>query len=436
MNSAQLHQRYLLCTGVDTDTRKIRKGSIFFALKGDNFNGNEFAAEAIQKGASFAVVDDKRFAANKENYIVVKDVLESLQKLAIFHRNYLGIPILAITGSNGKTTTKELLHAVISQKFECVATAGNLNNHIGVPLTLLSMDERTEFGIVEMGANHIGEIEFLCSIARPDYGYITNFGKAHLEGFGSVEGVIKGKTELYKDIQERHKLIFLNLDDEVQRKHHNYKHNFGFGESRLADVKLEYQTGKAYAQLKYNNTEFRSKLTGQYNATNMAAALCIGLYFKVPFNKIKEAIESYEPRNNRSQVIESGSNTIIMDAYNANPTSMYAALENFKALQTEKQKVLILGDMFELGAAAETEHQIIVNFIENADFSETYLLGENFRKTHTSSDLIIKFKSIESLKQHLNESDFQNSYILIKGSRGMVLERTLDCITKEKKEED
>lgn len=431
MNSAQLHQRYLLCTGVDTDTRKIRKGSIFFALKGDNFDANEFAAEAIAKGARFAVIDDKRYAADKEHFIVVKDVLESLQRLAIFHRNYLGIPILGITGSNGKTTSKELINAVLSRKFKTVATLGNLNNHIGVPLTLLSMDEETEFGIVEMGANHIGEIEFLCSIAKPDYGYITNFGKAHLEGFGSVEGVIRGKTELYKDLQERNKLIFLNLDDEIQRKHHNYKHNFGFGESRLADVKLEYQPGQIYAQLNFNNTIFKSQLTGQYNALNMAAALCIGLYFKVPFKAIQEAIGSFVPKNNRSQVIRDGNNIILMDAYNANPTSMHLALENFKDLKTEKQKILILGDMFELGPAAETEHQVIVNFIENNDFAETYLLGENFRKTQTNSDLIIKFRNIESLKEHLRESNFENCYFLIKGSRGMALERTLESITSK-----
>ncbi|MCG9970093.1 UDP-N-acetylmuramoyl-tripeptide--D-alanyl-D-alanine ligase [Christiangramia crocea] len=430
MNSARLHQRFLLCSGADTDTRNIRKDSIFFALKGDNFNGNEFAAEALEKGARYAVVDDKQYAENKEQYIVVKDVLESLQNLAIFHRNYLGLPVLAITGSNGKTTTKELVHAVLSKKFRTVATKGNLNNHIGVPLTLLSMDNQTEFGIVEMGANHLLEIEFLCSIANPDYGYITNFGKAHLEGFGSLEGVIQGKTELYKHLQQKHKLIFLNLDDEVQRKHHNYKHTFTFGESRLADVKLEYQTGLPKAQLLYNKTQFKSKLTGNYNATNMAAALCIGLYFKVEFDEIRKAIEEYSPQNNRSQVIESGSNLIIMDAYNANPTSMLAALQNFRELKTSKQKIVILGDMFELGAAAATEHQVITNFIENSDFAETYLLGENFRSTNTSSDFIFKFKSMESLKEHLKESDFQKCYFLIKGSRGMALERTLDSIRK------
>ncbi len=431
MNTARLHQRYLLCSGVDTDTRNIRKNSIFFALKGENFNGNKFAAEALAKGARFAVVDEKKFATDKENYILVKDVLQSLQKLAVFHRNFLGLPILAITGSNGKTTTKELINDVLSKKFKTVSTSGNLNNHIGVPLTILSMDEDTEFGIVEIGANHLQEIEFLCTIAIPDYGYITNFGKAHLEGFGSLEGVIQGKTELYKDLEKRNKLIFLNIDDEVQRKHLPYKHTFSFGESENASVRLKYINGQSHAGVSYNKTAFTSQLTGNYNSVNIAAALCIGLYFKVEFNFIKEAIENYQPLNNRSQVIHSGPNSIIMDAYNANPTSMIAALENFKNLKTPRQKIAILGDMFELGDSAETEHQVIVNFIKNSDFAETYLLGDNFQKTDTSSNFIFKFKSMESLKEHLKGSDFHNCFFLIKGSRGMALERVLPSIQKE-----
>ncbi len=404
---------------------------MFFALTGGNFNGNEFAEEALKKGARYVVVDDKKYARNNENYIVVKNTLETLQKLAIFHRNYLGIPILAITGSNGKTTTKELVHAVLSRKFKTIATKGNLNNHIGVPLTLLSMDDQTEFGIVEMGANHQLEIEFLCTIANPDYGYITNFGKAHLEGFGSVEGVIKGKTELYRFLQEKHKLIFLNLDDEVQKKHENYNHTFTFGESRLADVRLKYGIGSAFAQLHYNQTDFKSKLTGSYNATNMAAALCIGLYFKVEFSEIQKAIENYSPENNRSQIIQSGTNTIIMDAYNANPTSMHAALENFKNLKTDKQKIAILGDMFELGSAAATEHQVIANYVKNSNFSESYLVGLNFKNTESNGNLIFRFRDTDHLIEHLKGSDFQNCYFLIKGSRGMALERALESIKKE-----
>ncbi len=430
MNTAQIHQHFQLCSGACTDTRKIEKDCMFFALKGEHFNGNEFAEEALRKGAKYVVVDDKNFSRNTEQFILVKDALKSLQSLATFHRKFLDIPILGITGSNGKTTTKELINAVLSRKFKTVATFGNLNNHIGVPLTLLSMDSDTEFGIVEMGANHIGEIDSLSSIAIPDYGYITNFGKAHLEGFGGVEGVIKGKTELYRDIQKRNKLIFLNMDDEIQRKHHNYKHTFSFGKSRLADVKLKYEQGIQYAQVNYNNTTFSSKLTGHYNATNMAAAICIGLYFKVDFSEIQKAIAEYEPKNNRSQIIESGTNRIIMDAYNANPTSMAAALENFKSLKTSKQKIVILGDMFELGPSAATEHQVIVNYAANANFNEIYLIGDNFLNTTINNPFVFKFKNMDSLKLHLQETDFQDCYFLIKGSRGMALERTLDPIKK------
>lgn len=430
MNTARLHQRFLLCTGADTDTRKITNNNMFFALTGDNFNGNEYAEEALKKGARYAVVNDKKYARNKEDYIIVKNTLETLQKLALYHRNFLGLPILAITGSNGKTTTKELVNSVLSRKFKTVATKGNLNNHIGVPLTLLSMDNQTEFGIVEMGANHPQEIEFLCNIANPDYGYITNFGKAHLEGFGSLEGVIQAKTELYRFLQEKHKLIFLNVDDEVQMKHRNYNHTFSFGESRHADVKLNYQSGLANAQLNYNNTDFKSKLTGNYNATNMAAALCIGLYFKVEFSEIQKAIESYNSDNNRSQLIKSGSNIIILDAYNANPTSMFAALENFKSLRTDKQKIAILGDMFELGSAAPTEHQVIANYVKNSDFSESYLVGNNFKNTDSNNNFIFRFRDTDHLIEHLQGSNFQNCYFLIKGSRGMALERTLGSIKK------
>ncbi|MCH4823918.1 UDP-N-acetylmuramoyl-tripeptide--D-alanyl-D-alanine ligase [Gramella lutea] len=431
MNTARIHQRFLLCSGADTDTRNIKKDSMFFALKGENFNGNEFADEALKNGARYAVIDDKKFARNKEDYIVVKNSLETLQKLALFHRNYLGLPILAITGSNGKTTTKELINSVLSRKFKTIATKGNLNNHIGVPLTLLSMDDQTEFGIVEMGANHLMEIEFLCTIANPDYGYITNFGKAHLEGFGGVEGVIKGKTELYKHLQENQKLIFLNLDDEIQKKQANYNHTFSFGENARSEVKLEYTKNSALAELNYNNTEFKSQLTGSYNATNMAAALCIGLYFKVEFNTIKEAIENYVPQNNRSQIIQDGSNTIIMDAYNANPTSMHAALENFKNIKTSKQKIAILGDMFELGKSSPVEHQVIANYTNNSAFSETYLVGRNFMNTEIKSHQIFKFRDTNHLLEHLEDSKFENSYFLIKGSRGMTMERALKAIQKE-----
>ncbi len=429
MNIAQIHQLFLHCSGINTDSRKIRKDSLFFALTGKNFNGNLYAKEALKKGAKFAVVDEKIVTKKKEDaYIYVKDPLATLQTLATFHRKYLGIPILAITGSNGKTTTKELLNTVLSKKYQTIANHGNFNNHIGVPLTLLSMDEQTEFGIVEMGANHHHEIEFLCKIVLPDYGYITNFGKAHLEGFGSIEGVITAKSELYDHLIKYKKLIFLNLDDEVQNKKHLYRHIFSFGMHRNAHVKVTYPVSGSYAEVKFNQTEFKSQLIGSFNSVNIAAALCIGLYFKVPFKDIETAIKNYKPNNNRSQIIEKGSNTIIMDAYNANPTSMIAAIKNFAEVTTDQKKLLILGDMFELGESTSTEHQVIINLLKNTNFSQAFLVGEHFNRTHTDSPSILKFQSFKTLKEHLKEIPIKDSYVLIKGSRGMALERLLEDI--------
>ncbi|PRX43185.1 UDP-N-acetylmuramoyl-tripeptide--D-alanyl-D-alanine ligase [Salegentibacter salegens] len=426
MKTALIHQRFLVSTGISTDTRNIEPGSIFFALKGANFNGNEFAAQAIAKGAICAIVDNKEAALNNKEYIVVKNTLEALQSLAKFHRKFLAIPIIGITGSNGKTTTKELIYNVLSKKYAVTATQGNLNNHIGVPLSLLAMDEETEIGLIEMGANHPGEIEFLSKIAMPDYGLITNFGKAHLEGFGSLDGVIQAKTELYRHLKDNKKLIFLNLDDVIQRLEINYKHNFSFGSNRKAQVKVDYPEASDSAELIFNDTKFTSQLSGTYNAKNMAAALCVGLYFKVPFNEIKEAIESYKPSNNRSQLIERDSNKIYLDAYNANPTSMMAALQHFNDSKTNTTKIVILGDMGELGAASETEHQVVVNFLENADISEIYLVGKQFKKTTTNRPNIIKFENTENIKKHLHLAELKNCSILIKGSRAMALEEILE----------
>lgn len=428
MNAAKLHQRFIISKGISTDTRNIIPGSIFFALKGDNFNGNHFASEALAKGAACVVVDEKEYALNEQQYLLVDNSLAALQQLAVFHRRFLGIPVIGITGSNGKTTTKELLQAVLSRKYNTLATQGNYNNHIGVPLTLLSMDENTEIGIIEMGANHPGEIGFLSNIAQPDYGYITNFGKAHIEGFGSLQGVIKAKSELYSYLKKNKKLIFLNIDDENQREQLPYSHIFSFGTSRQAKVRLEYITGDQYARINFNDTVFKSKLTGKYNGHNMAAALCIGLYFKVPFEEIKGAIETYIPDNNRSQILEKGTNTIYLDAYNANPSSMRASIENFKELKLQGQKIAILGDMLELGTTSEAEHQEILSFAEACQFDEIYLVGPNFKMTKTTQPTVIKFSDTNSLMEHLELSDFSNSNFLIKGSRKMALEKVTDKI--------
>ncbi|MAN28928.1 MULTISPECIES: UDP-N-acetylmuramoyl-tripeptide--D-alanyl-D-alanine ligase [Mesonia] len=424
MEINQLHHLFLESTGICTDTRKLKKGNIFFALKGDNFNGNNFAKSALEDGANYVVIDEKK-ETNNNRFIQVKDCLKTLQQLANYHRKFLNIPIIAITGSNGKTTTKELIREVLSKKFKTVSTQGNLNNHIGVPLTLLSMNKQTEMGIVEMGANHQGEIEALCKITQPDYGYITNFGKAHLEGFGGVEGVIKGKSELYRHLIKNEKTIFINYDDEIQVEKSKGTEVISFSEGNEATYQITFVKASPYVEISTEELEIHSKLIGNYNAKNIAAAICIGSYFKVPQQAIKEAIETYSPNNNRSQIIQKNTNQIILDAYNANPTSMKAALENLKAMDT-KNKVVVLGDMFEIGNTASEEHQNIVNLLEEYNFSQAYVCGSNFHGVHTNN--IQKFKDFESLSKHLKNTTIKNSTILIKGSRGMKLERVLDFI--------
>ncbi|HET8752752.1 MAG TPA: UDP-N-acetylmuramoyl-tripeptide--D-alanyl-D-alanine ligase, partial [Salinimicrobium sp.] len=357
----------------------------------------------------------------------VDNVMATLQQLAYFHRRFLNIPILALTGSNGKTTTKELIYAVLSQKFRTTATAGNLNNHIGVPLSLLSMNKQTEMGIVEMGANHPGEIKLLCSIAAPDYGYITNFGKAHLEGFGSLEGVIKAKSELYDYLKENNGMLFLNNDDPVQNQQNSYSRTFSFGTEKPADVVLEFFSPQnSFAGIKADGIEIKSKLIGNYNAKNLAAAFSIGRYFKVPKDEIKKALEDYIPGNNRSQIIEKNGNKIILDAYNANPTSMAAALDNFES-QPQHPKMAILGDMFELGPDSEKEHQELVNRLENSDIDDIILIGNNFFRTN-SSKKIRKYATFEEFKTDFDPKELKNHLLLIKGSRGMALERVLELL--------
>ncbi|MEZ4792614.1 MAG: UDP-N-acetylmuramoyl-tripeptide--D-alanyl-D-alanine ligase [Gelidibacter sp.] len=411
---------------MSTDTRKIEENSIFFALKGASFNGNTFAKQALEKGAKYCIVDEKQ--CEDERCIVVNNVLETLQQLATHHRNQLLIPIIALTGSNGKTTTKELINAVLSKKFNTTATQGNLNNHIGVPLTLLKMTDKTDIAIIEMGANHPKEIEALCNIAQPDYGLITNFGKAHLEGFGSVEGVIKAKSELYDYLKKHQKTIFVNENDAIQVKQTlDYGNIYHFGLITSVDAKVELISSQPYVTLKYNDATLKSQLTGMYNFNNIAIAIGVGSYFKVDPDDIVSAIQSYNPTNNRSQLMEKGSNSIIMDAYNANPTSMMAALENFKQLDREN-KMLFLGDMFELGTTAESEHQHIVNYLTKNNLGKTFLIGKNFFKTQSNGSDIQKFETFEDLKHHLQKQPIENKFLLIKGSRGMALERILDIL--------
>lgn len=420
MEIKELYDIFISCTGISTDTRNIEDGMLFFALTGDNFNGNKFAEEAINKGAKYAIVDDPQF--NIPNTILVQDVLQTLQNLATYHRQRLGTPIVALTGSNGKTTTKELINVVLSKKFKTTATKGNLNNHIGVPLTLLSMDDNTEIGIVEMGANHQKEIAFLSNIALPDYGYITNFGKAHIEGFGSLEGVVKGKSELYDFLRSNNNKAFVNSDDEKQVKQSNGIDTITFSTNKETNTQVQLIDANPFVSVSYKNTIINSKLVGKYNFNNIAAAICIGDYFKVPTSDIKNAIENYVPSNNRSQIIETASLKIILDAYNANPTSMQAALDNFCGLSDET-KMVVLGDMFELGTTSAQEHQKIVDFLESTDIEKIYVIGEHFNKTNHSD----KIKSFENLTDSsLDLNKITNTTILIKGSRGMKLERLVE----------
>ncbi|NGX84502.1 UDP-N-acetylmuramoyl-tripeptide--D-alanyl-D-alanine ligase [Aequorivita sp. KMM 9714] len=426
MDIKTIHQYFLESSGVSTDSRNVPVKSIFFALKGDNFNGNMFAQEALDKGAFKVVIDEKKFHKDTGETILVENVLVTLQQLAYFHRNYLGLHIISLTGSNGKTTSKELINAVLSQKFKTVATKGNLNNHIGVPLTLLSMDSETEIGIVEMGANHLGEIKMLSEIAKPDFGYITNFGKAHLEGFGSLEGVIQGKTELYQFLKDHNKKIFVNANDSKQLENSKGISRITFGDSN-ADYVIKLIDGSSHLLVEYNGTEIQSNLVGAYNFANVSAAIAIGAYLNVSVNDIKQGIENYVPSNNRSQLMQQGSNTILLDAYNANPTSMMAALENFKQTKGDN-KVVFLGDMFELGTDSEAEHQNIVNFLKETNFAKVFLTGSNFYKAKNSASHIKQFKTFDDLKEMIKTQELENATVLIKASRGMALERILDLL--------
>jgi len=418
MKTEQLYLLYSKHFLVDTDTRTIRKNTLFFALKGAHFNGNQFAEEALSRGASYAIVDEEKYAQTPR-VLVVENVLVCLQQLANYHRKQLNIPIIALTGSNGKTTTKELINAVLSQKFKTTATLGNLNNHIGVPLTLLSMNTRTEIGIVEMGANHAQEISFLATIAEPDFGYITNFGKAHLEGFGSIQGVINAKSELYDYLSKDHKTAFVNPNDALQLERTKNINRVLFNSDELQFLEVN-----PFVKLRFKNRTIQSNLIGKYNDTNLSAAITIGQYFKVPDDAIIAAIEQYAPQNNRSQMIRSKENTLILDAYNANPTSMEAALQSFHLLK-ESSKAVILGDMFELGENSVEEHQAIADLAAKLHFNQVYLVGAHFYGIKTKSH---QFKTFDDFKNFLIAHPPKQQTFLIKGSRGMSLERLLAFI--------
>ena len=427
MDIQNIHALFLRCESISIDTRKIQPKSFFVAIKGDRFDANTFTQEALSKGSSYVIIDNPNYFID-ERTILVQNSLVALQELAKFHRTFLKLPIIALTGSNGKTTTKELIRAVLSKKYNTKATVGNLNNHIGVPLTLLSFDIKTEIGIVEMGANHQKEIEFLCEIAQPDFGYITNFGKAHLEGFGGFDGVIKGKSEMYTFLSQNNKTVFVNLDDPIQLEKVTSINSITFGQNKLnADTNIDFVTADPYVAIRFSQTTIQSHLIGLYNATNIIAAIAFGNYFGVSGHSIKAAIESYIPENNRSQMIAKGTNEIILDAYNANPSSMNVAITNFISLEKDS-KIIILGDMFELGSESDHEHKAIVDLLINHDEILCYFIGNYFYKNKVVNNHFFFFENFQSFEEEIKSKSPKHKLILIKGSRGMALERTLELL--------
>ena len=427
MDITQIHNLFLKCNSVYIDTRKIEPNSLFVAIKGVNFDANTFAIEALEKGASYVIIDDEAYFIDQRT-ILVENSLIALQELAKFHRQFLKLPIIALTGSNGKTTTKELMYAVLSKKYRTKATVGNLNNHIGVPLTLLSFNTETEIGIVEMGANHKKEIEFLCGLATPDYGYITNFGKAHLEGFGGVEGVIEGKSEMYQYLSKNKKLAFINLDDPIQVEKTKTLKSYSFGINKeSADVNITSVKANPFVEISYSGLVIATHLIGLYNANNINAALAVGKYFGVEDGVNKASLESYIPENNRSQLLLKETNQIILDAYNANPSSMAVALENFVQLDSAN-KIIILGDMFELGKESHLEHKAIVDLLLREEIVICHFIGATFYANKIKRDHFHFYETFESFSKYFHGTKIENSSILIKGSRGMALERTLSFL--------
>ena len=423
MNINELYIYFLECEDISTDSRSVKKNSLFFALKGDNFDGNKYALEALNKGAKYAIIDDSNL--KNPNFIKVQNVLNSLQELSTFHRIQLSkTKIIALTGSNGKTTTKELIHSVLSKKYKTVSTLGNLNNHIGVPLSLLKIKKDSNFAVIEMGANHIGEIAFLTNLVKPDYGYITNFGKAHLEGFGGIKGVIKGKTELYNWLIENKKPILINSDDKIQKKFTNSK-SILFGKKIQSQFVFK-EFNEDFVSVGYNEHNIKSKLIGGYNFSNIIAAISFGLYFKIDIKSIQNAIENYTPKNNRSEVLNTKDKKIILDAYNANPTSMRLAIDSFFKLSGSK--ALILADMLELGVYSNDEHLEIINHLEKENTGKTYLVGEEFYKLKKESNSISFYKTKNELILEISNNKILEKNILIKGSRAMKMEELINLI--------
>lgn len=428
MDTLKLYSIYQESTRISIDSRNIQSGDLFFAITGDRFDGNTFAQKAIEGGARFAIIDNPKYQLD-DQYILVDNSLKTLQDLATFHRQQLTIPIIAITGSNGKTTTKELIYQVLSQKYKTFATPRNFNNHIGLPLSILQITNKHEIAVIEMGANNPGEISFLCQIAQPSYGLITNIGKEHLEGFKDLEGVKKTNGELYEYLKEKKGLIFINSDhDELKELINAYKNAISYGTRSSAIHQIKEKSSDSYfLSIEYVSeaVNIQTKLIGNYNTENIATAICIGKYFEVDNSDIKKGIERYIPTNNRSQLLEKDGNTFLLDAYNANPSSMEAALKSFAKTSSTNKKMVILGDMLEMGEESIKEHTHIVELLKELQFDSVITVGDEFAKVPMPSEFE-HFDTVISLKEWFISQQFKNYAILIKGSRGIALEKILD----------
>lgn len=414
-------QKYL----VSTDSRMIEEGCVFVALKGERFDGNDFAYKVAEENIASCVIADRKDLPHHERLFIVDDSLTTLQELARLHREKCNIPIIGITGTNGKTTTKELTAAVLSKKYNIIYTQGNFNNHLGLPLTVLRIKPDTEMAVVEMGANHPNEIAQLCTIANPDFGIITNIGKAHLEGFGSFEGVVKTKNELYDFIRNKNGKVFVNRDNELLMELSNGIDSHTYGKDNKADIEANIVSSNPYLIINWEGNEIKTNLVGDYNFENVMAAISVGCYFNIEKSLIIEALENYTPTNNRSQYIKSEKNEIVMDAYNANPVSMHHAIKNFRNISSENT-LLILGDMRELGKDSEKEHQTIINLIKELKFENVMLVGEEFKKA--AGTYFSTFTNVEELLAFINDNDISGKKILIKGSNSINLKSIVNVL--------
>lgn len=428
-NLPEIYEEFIKGKRITTDSRDVRPNDVFIALKGENFDGNRFAADALKAGAALAVVDhlDDQL---QQGYLRVPDTLLFLQQLAQYHRHRLGIPILGITGTNGKTTTKELCNAVLSSRYKTFATQGNYNNHIGVPLTLLAMDESVQIGIVEMGANHPGEIKQLCEIADPDFGIITNIGQAHLEGFGCYENIIATKKQLYDHIRAKKGKLFVNADDPLLTKLAEGQEIYTYGtQGKTLKGEIEQTIPYLVYVLKtlQGNLYIRTHLTGGYNFDNAMAASCVGKYFDVPLTAIRDALENYHPSNMRSQLLKTEKNILILDAYNANPSSMKVALANFSEMKADN-KVVILGEMLELGKESASAHADLLATLSSSGFQKIFLVGNSFEHCANNYNFMQHFRTTEALIEYLKDNPLTSCYIFIKGSRGNKLERITEYL--------